>query len=219
MNISIRIAKTEDDLEKIFKVRETGNRRYALHKGQLSDEYDYASNATLFLAEDDKKNPVGTMRILDRRYGQIELDKFIKITSLLTDQDKECVEVSRLWVPKHLKSKLIKFLLWKTAFRYCQINQLITILISIRPSSARFYQRLFFFEPTGPGGIFKNPLLENLEYHIYKSDLSRTMELLKTTKHPLYDFFCIEKHPDLIIDELKSFSWDERKKFHYSPKL
>jgi hypothetical protein len=198
MDIVIRKAESEGDFNRIFEIRGTGHAKYINNKEQISDAFDFAANTVLLLAEDKQRNVVGTMRVLDRRYGPIELDTFLDVDSLVSGDEMPCVEVSRFWIPKHLKSKLIKFLFWKAVLQYCLANQIRTILISIRPSTARFYQRLLFFENADPSGTYQHKILDNLEYHVFKCDIQKAFELLKVNKHPLYDFFCKENHQNIM---------------------
>jgi len=200
MDIFVRKAKTEEGLRRVFDIRWEGYKKYVNKKEEVIDEYDFASNATLLLAEDGFNEPVGTMRILDRRHGKIELDEFIEVDSLLTEHEKQCAEVTRFSFSKHLKSKLIKYLLWKAVFRYCQANQINTLLISMPPSAARDYQRLFLLEDLGPSGVYHHRRLGNAEHHTFKCDIPRTIEFLRSSKHPLYEFFCTDNHPNISMD-------------------
>jgi hypothetical protein len=199
-NIFIRKAKTEDGLNRVFDVRWAGYKKYFNNKEESIDKYDYAPNVTLLLAEDGSHEAVGTMRILDRRHGKIELDEFIEVDSLIPDSEKPCAEVTRFSFSKHLKSKLIKLLLRKAVFRYCQENQINTMLISMPPTAARDYQRLFLLEDTGPSGVYHHRLLGNVEHHTYKCDIPKTMEFLRSSRHPLYDFFCTDNHSNISMD-------------------
>ncbi|MGA1874654.1 MAG: N-acyl amino acid synthase FeeM domain-containing protein [bacterium] len=202
MDIFIRKAESEEDFNRILETRGTGHAKYVNNKEQTSDAFDFAPNTILLLAEDEQGKVVGTMRVLDRRYGPVELDTFLDVDSLVSGDEMPCVEVTRFWIPKHLKSKLIKFLFWKAVLQYCLANQIKTILISIRPSAARFYQQLLFFEHAGPSGSYRHKILDDLEYHVFKCDIEKAFELLKVNKHPLYDFFCKENHQNIMFKGL-----------------
>ncbi len=199
-NIFIRKAKTEDGLNRVFDVRWAGYKKYFNNKEESIDKYDYAPNVTLLLAEDGSHEAVGTMRILDRRHGKIELDEFIEVDSLIPDSEKPCAEVTRFSFSKHLKSKLIKLLLWKAVFQYCQTSDINTMIISMPAAAARDYQRLFLLEDTGPSGVYHHQRLGNEELHTYKCDIPRTLEFLRSSKHPLYDFFCTDNHSNISMD-------------------
>jgi hypothetical protein len=184
---------------KVFHVRWEGYKKYFKSEEENMDEHDFSSETTLLLAEDRHHNPVGTMRILDRRYGSIELDKFVNLNSFLSEGERVCIEATRFSIPKHPQSKLIKLLLWKSLLLYCQINHIDTILMSVRPAAARSYQCLLF-ENVGPSGAYRHSLLKNLEHQTYKCNISDRKKVIKKVNWPLYHFFFIEDHSNINTD-------------------
>ncbi len=200
INIFVRRAQTCEDLEKVFEVRWQGYKKYYSCKDENTDNFDFSPQAILLLAEDEHHNPVGTLRILDRRYGSIELDKFIDVDSLLSEDEKSCIEVTRFSIPKHPDSKSIKLLLWKGLLLYCQINRINSIIKSVRPCAARAYRTLLF-ENVGPAGIYNHTLLGNLEHHTYKLNIVKKRDLMKHYNRSLYDFFFVEDHRNINVDD------------------
>lgn len=162
----------------------------------MVDGYDLASNMTLLLAEDERRHPCGTLRILDRRFGDIELDEFLDVNSLLPENERLCIEASRFSIPPHPNAKLIKLLLWKALLLYCLGNGITTIVISIRPQSARLY-RCLFFDDLGSSGIYCHSLLGNLEHHSYKHNIAEKRPVLKAKSPFLYNFLYEEYHPNI----------------------
>jgi hypothetical protein len=207
-NITIRKAVTMDDMVKVFRVRWEGYKKYYKSEDETVDESDLSPAATLLLAEDKHHNTVGTIRILDRRYGSVELDRFINVDSFLSKEERVCIEATRFSIPKHLDSKLIKLLLWKSLFLYCQINQINTILMSARPAAARSY-RCLFFENVGPAGVYSHSLLGNLEHQTYKCNISERKYVIKKENKPLYQFFFDKEHPNINTDYFKSYTQTE----------
>lgn len=199
-NIYVHRAQTCEDLEKVFEVRWQGHKKYYSSKDENTDKFDFSPQAILLLAEDEHHNPVGTLRILDRRYGSIELDKFIDVDSLLNEDEKACIEVTRFSIPKHPDSKSIKLLLWKSALLYCQINRINIMIKSVRPSAAHAYRALLF-ENVGPAGIYNHTLLGNLEHHTYKLNIFKKRNVMKHYNRSLYDFFFVEDHRNINVDD------------------
>ena len=200
MNIFIRRAQTCEDLEKVFEVRWQGYKKYYSCKDDISDNFDFSPQAILLLAEDEYHTPVGTLRILDRRYGSIELDTFIDVDSLLSEEEKWCIEATRFAIPKHPDSKLIKQLLWKSLLLYCQINRMNIIIKSVRPHAARAYRALLF-DNVGPEGIYNHTLLGNLEHHTYKLNIAKKRDIMKQYNRSLYDFLFVEDHYNINVDD------------------
>lgn len=201
--ITVRKAVTIDDMTKVFRVRWEGYKKYYKSEDENMDTCDFSPHATLLLAEDKQHNAVGTLRILDRRYGSIELDKFVNIDSFLPDeQGMNVIEATRFSIPNHPDSKVIKLLLWKALLRYCEVNHIDTILMSARPAAARSYRSLFF-ENVGPLGVYKHTLLGNLEHQTYKATISKERRLLKEKNWPLYHFFFVKDHSNIKTDYFK----------------
>ena len=198
-HIFIRKAKSVEDFEKVFAVRWEGYKKYYHNSDENIDQFDFSHHTTLLLAEDKNSNPVGTIRILDRRYGKIELDEFIDVDSLLSMNPKSCIEPTRFSIPSHPESKLIKLLLWKAVLLYCQMNEINIVIQSVRPPAARAYRALLF-EHLGPSGIYNHRQLGNLEHHTYKLDIAEKRHLLKRTNPSLYDFFYIKEQDAINID-------------------
>ena len=120
----------DEDMQKVFDVRLRGyGKYYSCSKDDMIDDLDFQPNCSQFLAEDMHGNAVGTMRLLDRRLGIIELDKFIDVDSVLRNDEKPCLEVTRLTIPNHQQSLIIKLLLYKMSWFYALINQNISFLV------------------------------------------------------------------------------------------
>jgi len=197
--VSVHVAKTNEDLNKVLNIRWEGYKKYSIKKAEIIDEYDFSPNVTLLLAEDNYGNAVGTLRILDRRFGQIELDKFVEVDSFVSDEKEDCVEATRFSIPSHPDSKLIKHLLWKALLSYCLIGRVNVIIYSVRPLASRAYRRLLF-ENVGPFGVYNHPLLGNSEHHTYKCVISEKRGVLKRIDPPLYNFFFKEDHPNILMN-------------------
>ena len=75
----VRRARTQDDFLKVFDLRWEGYKKYFKSKDEIVDELDFSQNCTLLLAEDEYHNAIGTLRILDRRFGTVELDKYVEL--------------------------------------------------------------------------------------------------------------------------------------------
>jgi len=198
-DISVHVAKSAEDLNKVFNIRWEGYKKYPIKKEEIIDQYDFSPNMTLLLAEDEYGSAVGTLRILDRRFGEIELDKFVDVDSFVSEKEGNCVEATRFSIPNHPDVKLIKHLLWKALLSYCLIGGINVIIYSVRPQASRIYRRLLF-ENVGPFGVYHHPLLGNSLHHTFKCVISKKKGVLKMTDPALYDFFFKEDHPNIFMD-------------------
>ncbi|MEW6380986.1 MAG: GNAT family N-acyltransferase [bacterium] len=199
-SVTVRKAVTRDDLMKVFGVRWEGYKKYYKTPDENMDQFDFSPHASLLLAEDKGHNAVGTIRILDRRQGSVELDKFIDLDAILPSEKKTSViEATRFSIPSHPESKMIKMLLWKALVLYCQINHIDTIVMSARPAAARSY-RCLLFENVGPLGVYKHGLLGDLEHQTYICTISERKSILKQRHWPLYHFFFVKAHSGINTD-------------------
>lgn len=181
---SVRVVRTPEDREKALQVRARGYNMY----GDLDPEEVVAKpNETTFLAVDQNDAPVGTLRVLDRRNGKIELDNFLDVDELLDEDEKPCAEATRFAIPKHPKGMIIKILLWKAYFNYCRTQGIRTMLVSCRPLLARNYLFLLF-EDIGPQGYYKHKHLKNKEHRTYKMNVANMPILWRRHNHPLCMF-------------------------------
>ena len=197
-NFYIRKAKTQKDFKIVFDIRWRAYQKFFNKTDELIESNDFQTNATLLIVEDDKSKPVGSMRILDRRHGKTELDRFVDVKSLIPRSELPCAEGSRLAIPNNPDSKVIRFLLYKAFYLYCKKNRIDTMLISVRRITASNY-RCFYFKHVGPAGIFNHPHMRNLEYHTYKCNISETSKFLKIMNEPLYQFFSAKEHLNINI--------------------
>jgi len=198
--IIVRRATNQEDMWKVFDVRWKGYKKYFDNKSEMIDAYDFEYNSTLLLAEDESGEAVGTMKILDRRCGRIELDDFVDIDSLVSSDGKSCVEATRFSIPMQKHSKLIKLLLWKTLVLYCQLNRINNLILSVRSEAvARDYTRLNFHN-AGPLGVYTHEQLGNIEHQTYICDLMETQEVLKNNNPRMHDFFFIQDTSSIMTD-------------------
>lgn len=204
-NIFIHKAITINDMRKVFNTRWEGYKKYFNHQTELIDLADFSPHATLLLAEDEHNKTLGTLRILDRRYGKIELDEFIDVDSVIPENPGSCIEATRFSIPSHSNSKSIKLLLWKALLCYCQINCIDTIVMSARPAAARAY-RCLLFEDAGPLGVYCHSLLGNLEHRTYKCNISERKYVMKEKDQSLYHFFFLDDYPKINTANFKLFA-------------
>ena len=192
--IQVRRAVSDEEVAQAYAVRWRGYRKYFDDPGSVRDHLDAGENAVLLLASRGDGTPVGTLRILDRRRGPIELDAFLSVDGLLPAERHPVAEATRFAVPTCPDSRWIKLALWKAYFRYCSSEGLATMLICVRRSAVRDYENLLF-ENLGEAGAFSHPLLAAHRHETYAFDVPSGPERYRTAGHPLYAFFVEDEHP------------------------
>ena len=194
--IRVRRVQTQKDYENAIRVRHVGYAKYGLSLEQVSEPLDTSPQATILIAEDEQGQTVGTMRILDRTLGMLELDTYVDLTALLSPHQCLCAEATRLSVPASPLSPCIKNALWKAYHRYCLANQLTTMVIWARPAAARDY-RMLMFEDLGPNGSFVHPVLGNRRHNTFALDLTTAESQYREVQHPLHAFLFCQKHANI----------------------
>lgn len=189
-DITVKEVRTPEDRRKALQLRERGYRMYFDSGGGAAAHDKPLPNETIFLAVDQNDTPVGTLRVLDRTKGKIELDDFLDVDSLLDEKEKPCAEATRFTIAKHPKAVLIKILLWRAYFKYCQSRNIRTMLISSRQIMAKNYTYLLFKE-IELKGIYRHSHLKNKEHRTYKMNIPNLRNLWIQAKHPLFKFMFV----------------------------
>jgi len=192
----------EKDLKKAFYLRFLGYQKYGKSIEELSDNYDISSHCTILLATDPYGEPLGTIRLLDRRGGKIELDSFINVDSLLSPDKHPVVEATRLSIPAHRNSKFIKRALWKAYFLYCRYNDITSMIIWIKSGAKKDYVNYLLFQDLGLEGRFTHPLLGNKEHKTFLLDVASVESLYKNFNPSFYKFLFIDYHPNILPEYL-----------------
>jgi hypothetical protein len=198
-NIFTRRAKTPEDIEKVVDVRWTGYAKYFESRAAVLDRFDHDPNALLLLATDEHGRAIGTLRVLDGRRSEMEIEQFVNVREILPPHQLPCAEATRFSVPWTEKSRLVKLALWKAFYAYCTHHSINSMVIWVRPGARRDYEVLRF-QPIERDGVFCHPLLGNSEHQTCVLDLTVAARLYKETNHRLYDFFCTTAHPNIRFD-------------------
>lgn len=163
----------------------------------IIDDFDFAPNGVLLLATDEQDAAVGTLRVLDRRGGRIELDKFHDTDALLKPEEQPVAEASRLAVPSHPRSRSIKLALWRAYLRYCQETGIASMLVSGRRATAPDYEFLLF-RNLGPAASYLHTQLDNMPHDYFLLEVATAPEKYCAANHPLHDFFFAESCAEIL---------------------
>lgn len=184
--IFIRTATTTEDYERVIDVRWEGYKGYFKKRDDVLDPLDLGRNSTLLLATDSQNRTVGTMRLLDRREGPIELENFLDVDSILPEKELACVEITRFTVPYKARASAIKLCMYKSVFTYCLSNGIDIIVISTIPALAHMYQELFF-KDVGDNGSYHHNILGGVAHRTMKLNVKEIIATLKMKSPWLYE--------------------------------
>lgn len=168
---AVRRATTESEREAVYRVRFEGYGRYYRFRS-VSDAIDHrddAPNCVLLFVETERGGAIGTMRILDRRSGSIELDAFVDVDALLRRRSiQTCAEATRLTVvsSSRVERSHALVLLFRSFYDYCRINGIGAMILSTTSRLATVYEKLHF-EDVGEGGAYHHPQLGEKPHRTY----------------------------------------------------
>lgn len=197
--IQVRRARSTAELEKVYEVRYRGYAKYFSDPMQVKEPLDQTPGCVLLLAADAQGHALGTLRILDRRRGPIELDSYLDVDRLLPAERHPVAEATRYSVPANPASKWIKLALCKAYFQYCRETLSRTMLIWIRKCAEREYQRMLFERIDSNGG-FSHPRLGSLPHQTWALDVQSAPARYRASAYPLYQLLYEAEHPNIRCD-------------------
>lgn len=194
--IRVRRAVNKTDLEKVYEVRYRGYAKYFSDPMQVREPLGQTPGCVLLLATDAQDHALGTLRILDRRRGAIELDSYLDVDQLLPEGQHPVAEATRYSVPANPASKWIKLALCKAYFQYCRDTLAKTMLIWIRKCAEREYQRMLFERVNSNGG-FSHPRLGAVPHQTWMLDVQTAPARYRASAYPLYQLLYEAEHPNI----------------------
>jgi len=196
--LSVRVARTAQEVEQALHVRWLGYRKYESCARPVLEDLDRGKNCSLLLATDGQGNAVGTIRILDRSVGPIELERFLDVDALLPGSNRSVAEATRLSVPHSPVASRVKLLLWKAYYLLCLRRKTEYMLVSMRPGAARAYEGLLFSKAAG--GAYSHADLGGLPHETYSLHVPSARERFASRSHPLYEFFIDAATPEISLE-------------------
>ena len=198
---TVRLVRDEKDLSKAVDIRQSA---YARHLPELAETLrvpestDAQSGVVVLLAESKLDgSALGTMRIQTNRYAPLSLEQSVDLPDWL--RVRPLAEAARLGVTDGKSGRMVKTMLFKAFFQYCQQSGIEWMVIAGRSPIDRQYDRLLFNDVyPGKGYV---PLLHanNLPHRIMSFEVGSAQRRWSEANHPLYDFIFRTHHPDLQL--------------------
>lgn len=199
---TVRLVQSTNDLQKAVRIRHAA---YARHVPVLAETLkepeatDGENGVAVLLAESKfDGSPLGTMRIQTNRFKPLSLEQSIELPHSL--KDRPLAEATRLGVTEERVGRLVKTVLFKAFFQYCQRNGIEWMVIAGRSPIDRQYERLLF-EDVYPGmGYIPLRHAGNMPHRIMAFDVGSAEKRWAQANHPLLGFMCHTRHPDIHIE-------------------
>jgi len=110
--------------------------------------------------------------------------------------------VSRLGVAQGLSGRLVKTVLIKASFQYCEANEIDWAIVAARTPLDRQYAALMFVDVFPNSGFTPLPHMNNVPHRVMGFEIASGKSRWAQAQHPLLDFFCHTYHPDIdVLDE------------------
>lgn len=200
---TVRIVRNEVDLWKAVQIRHAA---YARHVPALAQSLtapeppDMQPGVVVLLAESKVDgSPLGTMRIQTNLYRQLPLEQSVELPSWM--DGKRMAEATRLGVTEARIGRVVKTVLFKAFYQYCERNRIEWMVVAGRAPIDRQYERLMFDEVFP--GIGYVPLLHaaNMPHRIMSLNVQTAKARWLAAAHPLFRFVCRTEHQDIDIGQ------------------
>lgn len=213
---TVRLVRNERDLHKAVRIRHTA---YARHLPgfaetlKLPEESDFEDGVVVLLAESKLDgSALGSMRIQTNRYNPLSLEESMDLPLWL--QGRPLAEASRLGVAQESVGRLVKTVLFKAFFEYCQQEGIDYMVITARSPVDRQYERLLFSDVYPGMGYIPLKHVDNLPHRIMSFEVGTAESRWAEVQHPLFNFIFRTHHPDIDVSEIMVLS--ERRNPQYS---
>ena len=198
---TVSIARSDEQLRKAVTMRHAA---YARHVPALADllktpeSWDYDEGSVVLLAESKLDgSPLGTMRIQTNLRRSLAIEQSVELPEWL--QGRSLAEATRLGVSLGRVGRLVKTVLFKAYFQYCQQAEIDWMVITGRAPLDRQYEALLFKDVFPERGFIPMRHVGNILHRVLAFDVETAEERWAAANHPLFDFVFRTQHPDLDL--------------------
>lgn len=200
---SVRVVRTEAELNKAVKVRHDAYARHVPEFAQTlqrAEAYDTMDGVVVLLAESKLDGtPLGTMRIQTNAFRPLTLEQSIELPESL--RGRPLAEATRLGVTEQIQGRAVKTVLFKAFFLYCQQQRIDWMVITARTPIDRQYERLLFQDVDPSRGYVPLRHVGNLPHRIMSFEVGTAEQRWAAHRHPLFDFIFRTNHVDIDLGE------------------
>ena len=198
---SVRIVRHDGDLAKAVQVRHAA---YARHMPEFADKLreaepiDSEPGVTLLLAESKLDGAaLGTLRIQSNAYMPLKVEQSVTLPHWL--RDRPLAEVSRLGIVGGSVGRLVKTVLIKAAFLFCEQDGIEWAIVAARAPIDRHYDQLLFEDLFPQQGFIPMRHGNNVPHRVLGFEIDSGAQRWQEANHPLLPFFTETVHPDIDI--------------------
>lgn len=204
---TVRLVRNEEDLKKAVQIRQEA---YARHMPEVAvglgkpEKIDTDDGVGVLLAESKiDGSPLGSVRIQTNQFQPLALEKSVQLPDWM--RGMSLAQVSRFGVVHGTVGRLVKMVLVKGCLQYSLENDVDWDVIAARPPLDKMYRQLTYQDLFPDAGLIPLAHMGNAPHRIMGFEVATCKARLTAMDHPLLNFFCHTRHPDL--DVASSMGW------------
>ena len=200
MPFTIRIVSADHDLQKAIQIRRMAYGRHlpAFAQKMAVEGCDRDPGTVILLAESKLDGaPLGTMRIQTNEYAPLAVQESVELPSWLSTG--RLAEATRLGVAGGVIGRVVKMMLFKSLFLYCEQQQIDWTVITARAPLDREYEAMLFEDVFGDRQFIPMAHVGNLPHRVLAGEVSVARQRWEEAKHPLFQFVFQTHHPDIDL--------------------
>ena len=198
---TVRLVRDQKDLTKAVDIRQSA---YARHLPEFAEtlkvpEATDAQDGVVVLLAESKLDgsALGTMRIQTNQFNPLSLEHSVDLPDWL--RVRPLAEAARLGVTDGKSGRLVKTMLFKAFFQFCQQTGIEWMVITARSPVDRQYDRLLFNDVIPGIGYVPMSHIDNIPHRVMSFEVGTAKRRWAEANHPLYDFIFNTDHPDLQL--------------------
>jgi hypothetical protein len=222
---TVRVVSNETDLSHAVKIRAAAYGRHMPEFGdklRVPESIDTEPGVVVLLAESKLDgSPVGTLRIQNNAYTSLMVEESVQLPRWMRDQP--LAEVTRLGIVGGSIGRLVKIVLIKAAFQYCEQDGVDWAIVTARAPLDHQYEQLMFEDLFPEKGFMPMRHVDNCPHRVLGFEIRTGQQRWAEAQHPLLKFFVHTEHSDIDVRVEREFNPGElfpaREFFGASPPL
>lgn len=198
---TVTVARNDEQLRKAVTVRHAAYARHVpafAERMKVPERCDLEDGVVVLLAESKLDgSPLGTMRIETNRYRPLALEQSVVLPDWL--QGCSLAGASRLGVALGRIGRVVKTVLFKAYFRYCEQVGIDWMVIAARAPLDRQYEALLFQDVFPEQGFIPLSHASNIPHRVLAFEVETAEQRWSAAHHPLFDFVFRTHHPDFDL--------------------
>lgn len=206
---SVRVVRNDQDLSKAVSIRHSA---YARHMPDFAakllhpESMDAEPGVVVLLAESKLDGTaLGTLRIQSNAYKPLTVEQSVTLPRWL--RDRPLIEGSRLGIVGGTIGRLVKAVLIKATFKYCENEGIDWAIVAARAPIDRQYEQLMFEDLFPEQGYIPMRHGNNIPHRVMGYEIETGHQRLVDANHPLLNFMSYTHHSDIDVQVEPEYEW------------